>query len=224
MGPDGWASDRQIGRASLTIGRSSSCDIVIPHSRVSRRHARIETHPDGKVSIRDLGSRNRVFVNGARVAEAYLKPGDEVAIGPVSFHVLTHAGGSPAHERGLAPTPAVPEFPVGSAPSAAPHSVIPAGQVDAAAAERAYRQAIAAGQTSAHNHLGLLLQSQGDLTGAEGEYRKALDAGHGAAAYNLSNLLLRRGDTGGSQAMLQRGRAATPSAPAASLPMPPLPV
>ena len=205
---DGWANERDITPGSLTIGRSSTCDVVIPHSRVSRRHARLEMRPDGRMTIRDLGSRNCVFVNGTRTAEADLHAGDAFALGPIGFTVEAETGAS----RADATATAVPRPPM--TPSLA--------QPGMAEAEQAYRQAIAAGNTRAHNNLGLLLQAQGDFAGAEAEYRQALDAGHGAAGYNLSSMLLERGDSGGSQRMLEKGRAAGPSAPSASLPLPPV--
>ena len=113
-GLDGWENDREIGARSLTIGRSSTCDIVIPHSRISRRHARIDTHDDGTVSIRDLGSRNGVFVNGSRTAESYLKPGDVIGIGPIAFHVVTQTGNvrQPVHVPPLSgPSPPAAHHP-----------------------------------------------------------------------------------------------------------------
>jgi pSer/pThr/pTyr-binding forkhead associated (FHA) protein len=53
-------------------------------STVSRRHAVIALDGGGHV-IRDQGSSNGTFVNGARVAEAPLRPGDEVSIGGTRF-------------------------------------------------------------------------------------------------------------------------------------------
>jgi pSer/pThr/pTyr-binding forkhead associated (FHA) protein len=40
-----------------------------------------------RVVIRDLGSRNRVRVNGQVVDEARLQSGDELAIGPILFRL-----------------------------------------------------------------------------------------------------------------------------------------
>jgi len=51
---------------------------------VSRRHATIAPRNGGFV-IRDEGSSNGTFVNGARVSESPLSPGDEVSIGGTRF-------------------------------------------------------------------------------------------------------------------------------------------
>ena len=62
------------------IGRDASCDTVLEGTEVSRRHADLRV--DGPLlTIHDLESCNGVFVNGARVATASLRPGDVVRCG-----------------------------------------------------------------------------------------------------------------------------------------------
>jgi ABC-type multidrug transport system ATPase subunit len=63
----------------LTIGRDPG-DIQLASPQVSRRHAQVERTPAGDL-LRDLGSTNGVFVNGRRVAEHLLAPGDVIQIG-----------------------------------------------------------------------------------------------------------------------------------------------
>jgi hypothetical protein len=69
-----------VGR--LVVGRDPTCDITHDHSLLSRRHAEFVS-AGGIVVVRDLGSRNGVFVNGAKTAEHSLHPGDVVQIGPL---------------------------------------------------------------------------------------------------------------------------------------------
>jgi pSer/pThr/pTyr-binding forkhead associated (FHA) protein len=69
-----------VGR--LVVGRDPSCDISHDHSLLSRRHAEFATTGQA-VTVRDLGSRNGVFVNGNRAAERTLEAGDIVQIGPL---------------------------------------------------------------------------------------------------------------------------------------------
>jgi len=45
------------GKSSIVIGRSSSCDVFIDETSVSRRHAVLHVHPD-RVEIEDLGGQN----------------------------------------------------------------------------------------------------------------------------------------------------------------------
>jgi hypothetical protein len=63
-----------------TIGRSRECDIVIDDPNVSRKHAELRRTIDGWTVV-DLGSTNGVKVNGRRVREAVLSPGDEITLG-----------------------------------------------------------------------------------------------------------------------------------------------
>ena len=56
------------------VGRDESCDTVLSGNEVSRRHA--EFRVDGPVAaVRDLQSRNGVFVNGGKRADAPLAGG-----------------------------------------------------------------------------------------------------------------------------------------------------
>src|SRR5690349_20232342 len=73
--------DLMLDRESMTIGRSVSCDIVIPLSIVSRLHARIELEHDRYV-LSDAGSANGTFVSGVRIERGHqLGTGDEIWLG-----------------------------------------------------------------------------------------------------------------------------------------------
>jgi hypothetical protein len=69
-----------LGDRTLSIGRLPECDIVIPDSNVSRRHAEIRPTVDG-FSLVDLGSTNGSKVNGERTVQRELRDGDELAFG-----------------------------------------------------------------------------------------------------------------------------------------------
>lgn len=66
----------------LVVGRDPTCDVSHDDALLSRRHAEFIAD-GGAVSVRDLGSRNGIFVNGARTAERSLNPGDVIQIGPL---------------------------------------------------------------------------------------------------------------------------------------------
>ncbi|MES1166273.1 MAG: sigma 54-interacting transcriptional regulator [Verrucomicrobiota bacterium] len=64
----------------VAVGRDDLCDAVLAGVEISRRHA--EFRVDGPiVAVRDLGSRNGVYVNGVKVDDAPLQPGDVVRCG-----------------------------------------------------------------------------------------------------------------------------------------------
>jgi pSer/pThr/pTyr-binding forkhead associated (FHA) protein len=62
------------------IGRSREADIVLQDPNVSRRHAELRRGDEGW-QIVDLGSTNGIKVNGRRVDNQPLSPGDEITIG-----------------------------------------------------------------------------------------------------------------------------------------------
>jgi hypothetical protein len=66
----------------FVIGRGAGCDLVVPDLSISRRHAEIGGGPGGGLTIRDLGSRNGVIVDGERVTgERELPPGAVFILG-----------------------------------------------------------------------------------------------------------------------------------------------
>lgn len=72
-----------LTKGDTVIGRTAGCDIVIPESRVSRRHAIIRRMTEGedRFEVVDLGSTNGTFVDGDRVGRLMLVRGSKVAIG-----------------------------------------------------------------------------------------------------------------------------------------------
>lgn len=70
----------------VTIGRSRECDVVIDDPNVSRKHAELRFRAGGWL-VADLGSTNGVKVNGKRVREAPLEPGDEIMLGLVRLEL-----------------------------------------------------------------------------------------------------------------------------------------
>jgi hypothetical protein len=70
-----------IDQDQVTVGRGTDCEIVLPERQVSRRHAQIERDDSGYL-LRDLGSKNRTYVNGQEVGDRpyRLKDGDEIQI------------------------------------------------------------------------------------------------------------------------------------------------
>ena len=61
------------------IGRQEDCAVPLRDPNISRRHALVEVG-DGRVMLSDLGSRNGVFVNGARVSRAEVFDGNDIQL------------------------------------------------------------------------------------------------------------------------------------------------
>lgn len=65
----------------FVIGRAPSCQLSFESDMISREHLRIDLDTDGRFRIRDLGSRNKTYVNGELITETLLNPGDIVRVG-----------------------------------------------------------------------------------------------------------------------------------------------
>lgn len=77
---------------AVTLGRSAQhSNVVVKDNRLSRAHCRFEPRDDGW-SIVDLESQNGTFLNGRRVRESLVKPGDVVTIGTADI-VFEETGG-----------------------------------------------------------------------------------------------------------------------------------
>jgi pSer/pThr/pTyr-binding forkhead associated (FHA) protein len=76
----------EIRRSSALVGRLAQADVRLTEPEISRRHCRFVLE-DGLWRIRDLGSTNGIHLNGHRLQEAVLYPGDRVHIGSVEFIV-----------------------------------------------------------------------------------------------------------------------------------------
>ena len=86
----------------VTFGRDAGCTVVLPGHDASRRHA--EVRRTGVVpTLRDLASRNGTWVNGERIEQRPVGPGDVVRVGEWVGVVLEVKGdGIPLELRELA--------------------------------------------------------------------------------------------------------------------------
>lgn len=87
---------------SVSIGRADDNAVVLNDLEASRHHAVLVRTGDG-FRLKDLGSNNGTFLNGARVTEAVVVDGDVIGIGARSLHVTP---------RGLAEHPDDETFPL----------------------------------------------------------------------------------------------------------------
>jgi predicted component of type VI protein secretion system len=81
-----------LDKPIILIGRHQECDIQIPSRKISRRHCCLAQVGDHLV-VRDLGSTNGVRINGVRVTEGNVQPGDELTIGNIRYQL--HWGHEP---------------------------------------------------------------------------------------------------------------------------------
>ena len=75
-----------VHRNEMIIGSFPECDICLPYTGVSQRHARLR-YDGNQLKIEDLGSRRGLLVSGRKVKEASLEVLDEIRLGGVTLLV-----------------------------------------------------------------------------------------------------------------------------------------
>ncbi len=97
--PVGGGDPIPLLKPTLVVGRRESCDIVLRFPNVSGTHCELSI-TDGRWTVKDLNSSNGTKVNGTRISEGQLDPGDRVSIGRHEYEVcydpsrIGDAGGS----------------------------------------------------------------------------------------------------------------------------------
>ena len=112
----------EVPLGTLTVGRAEDSDLIIASTRVSRHHCEIVNEAN-RVVIRDNGSGNGTLVNGEKVQEKVLSPGDEIQVGPLTFAV--EIDGKRQRVAGAAAKPASPAKPAAPARQVAQPKVAP---------------------------------------------------------------------------------------------------
>ena len=84
----------QISAPLVKIGRRLDNDLVIDDSRVSRQHLQLLANR-GKYILHDLNSTAGTFVNGRKVREHKLQPGDLINVATVELIYGEDTGGPP---------------------------------------------------------------------------------------------------------------------------------
>jgi len=84
--PQGGGDPIPLLKENLLIGRRESCDIVLRFSNVSAHHCQLAL-VGGYWYVKDLKSRNGTKVNGLRVTEKRIDPGDTLSVAKHVYEV-----------------------------------------------------------------------------------------------------------------------------------------
>jgi len=97
----------RIARDPIHVGRAPDSDLTLVDAAVSLRHCRLEPTRGG-VLVRDLGSRNGTYVQGARVERAVVHAGASLRVGRSELFVVeTDAASRLVHGGLVAESPAM---------------------------------------------------------------------------------------------------------------------
>ncbi len=84
--PQGGGDSIPLHKPKLMIGRRDGCDICLRFPNVSSHHCELEL-TNGYWRVRDLGSSNGIKVNGVRVNQKWVFPGDELSVAKHHFTI-----------------------------------------------------------------------------------------------------------------------------------------
>jgi adenylate cyclase len=84
--PVGGGDSIPLMKRTLLVGRRESCDIVLRFANVSAHHCQLTVN-GGYWYVKDMKSRNGVKVNGTRITEKRLDPGDELAVAKHTYTI-----------------------------------------------------------------------------------------------------------------------------------------
>lgn len=76
-----------LNKGLTKVGKRETNDLILLDKTVSRNHFEIEYTQDSFL-LRDLESTNGTFLNGSRVKEAYLTPGDVIKMGNTAIEFV----------------------------------------------------------------------------------------------------------------------------------------
>ncbi len=77
-----------LNKNVIKVGLRETNDLVLQDKTVSRNHLQLEYESDVFL-LRDLGSTNGTYLNGSRVKEAYLSPGDLIKLGNTTLEFVS---------------------------------------------------------------------------------------------------------------------------------------
>jgi adenylate cyclase len=85
--PVGGGDTIPLFKKHLLIGRRESCDIILRFKNVSAHHCQLIVK-GGYWYVKDMKSLNGVKVNGARVSQKRVDPGDKLTIAKHSYQLI----------------------------------------------------------------------------------------------------------------------------------------
>jgi len=117
-----------VSNDRFALGRSPDCDVHLDHTSVSRNHAQISLE-QGRYVVRDIKSMNGVQIDGKKVDEGVIGPGQILAIGDVQMQIVFDPPPMPpstkATTRSLPEQSPARELPAAPPPPPAPPPAAP---------------------------------------------------------------------------------------------------
>ena len=104
---DGEEQRIPLDKEKIIIGRDKSCDIVLNHASISRKHAALVNRYEN-IYVENISSTGAILKNGESVEYADLLESQDISIGPYSLHWRLDDGKTQASEAAPSDSPAAP--------------------------------------------------------------------------------------------------------------------
>jgi pSer/pThr/pTyr-binding forkhead associated (FHA) protein len=98
----------ELKAEKTTVGRVADNAFEISEASVSSHHAEL-TLRGNDLLVKDLGSTNGTFINGEKIAEGVVKPGQILRLGMVEMRLETGASASTKPKQPLDQTRVIPQ-------------------------------------------------------------------------------------------------------------------
>jgi pSer/pThr/pTyr-binding forkhead associated (FHA) protein len=98
----------ELKTEKTTVGRVSDNSFEIPEASVSSHHAEIHLRGND-VLVKDLDSTNGTFINGEKITEGILKPGQILRLGMVEMRLETGEAAAAMRKQVLDQTRVIPQ-------------------------------------------------------------------------------------------------------------------
>ncbi|MBY0518781.1 MAG: AgmX/PglI C-terminal domain-containing protein [Bacteriovoracaceae bacterium] len=86
-----------LNRSKILVGSDQRCDVVLGSRSISPQHCYLIVGEES-VRVMDLASTNGIFVNGKRVREADVFPGDTLTIADLAFNLEAYESAEAFHD------------------------------------------------------------------------------------------------------------------------------
>jgi len=94
-------------KSVIKIGRDNTNDVIINEPSISRNHALVADLGNGIYEVKDLGSTNGTFVNGQKIVQQTISPGDKLKVASsfVDWQTALQASGVKKEESEIEEAP-----------------------------------------------------------------------------------------------------------------------
>ena len=83
----GHEANLDLNKKKLLVGSSDKCDIILKEDGISAYHAMLILGTENELKVIDLESINGTYINGERVENGVLYPGDCIQFSKINFNL-----------------------------------------------------------------------------------------------------------------------------------------